>query len=692
MRAPFDKRPSGIRSVGELPWGSHFCVFHASEQELLEALVPFVKAGLENNELCTWEIRAPLTADAARAALTRAVPDLVDRIERGQLELVDASDGAPRAPLESSADRAILSGLDGLRLVRDARGSGASARADAETIETLDVIAAFPYPRADLGVVELMERVQEHPFALIRNSGSWEVLRGSEARTTHDALRRSEDKLQSLFRNMSEGFAYHRVVLDGRGHPCDYIFLEVSPAFERLTGLCAQQVLGKRVTQVIPGIEADPADWIGTYGRVALTGVPIQFESHAVGLDRYFAVSAFSGRKGYFGAIFSDITAHKRAEAHRRAAEESLHEANLRLQEADRRKDEFLAVLSHELRNPLAPIRNSSYILRHAPLGSDQAWRAQAVIDRQTAHLARLVDDLLDVTRVAQGKIELRRARVDLRDVVWRAAEDFRFVMNDRGVKFHVTVPEVSTWSDVDGTRITQVIGNLLHNASKFTRNGDEVTLSLEENGLDAVIRVRDTGAGIDPELLPRVFDPFIQGERTLARTEGGLGLGLALVKGIAQMHGGTVCAESAGRGRGAELIVRLPLADVSPAQIDIPAAPLSSKRRRILVVDDNADAAESLADVVVMLGHAAEVAYDGPSAVEKARANPPDVVFCDIGLPGMSGYEVAKALRDDGSGMQLYALSGYAQSEDVKKAIEAGFDGHLAKPADIAQIERLLS
>jgi PAS domain S-box-containing protein len=380
-------------------------------------------------------------------------------------------------------------------------------------------------------------------------------------------------------------------------------------------------------------------------------------------------------------AIVRDITESKRTEA--------------ALREADRRKDEFLGMLSHELRNPLAPIRNSIYLLSRAPPGSDQAIRAQSVIERQTEHLTRLVDDLLDVTRIARGKIELRRSRVDLREVVSRAADDFRLLLHDRGIEFHIEIPDVKLWADTDATRITQLVGNLLHNAAKFTRRGDEVTLSLRQADESAAeIRVRDTGVGIEAALLPSIFEPFVQGERTLARTEGGLGLGLALVKGIAEMHGGTVRVESAGKGTGAEFVVALPLVPSGTVdQLLRPGALRSNGGLRVLVVDDNADAANSLAEIAALLGHIVDVALDGPSAIEKARVNRPDVVLCDIGLPGMSGYEVAQVLRADGGlGLQLIAVSGYAQPEDVKKAIDAGFDEHIGKPADPARIHRLLA
>jgi PAS domain S-box-containing protein len=377
--------------------------------------------------------------------------------------------------------------------------------------------------------------------------------------------------------------------------------------------------------------------------------------------------------------VFHDVTEKRRAE-----------EA---LRDASRRKDEFLGMLSHELRNPLAPIRNSVYILERAEPASEQASRARSVIKRQTEHLTRLVDDLLDVTRIARGRIELRRSRVDLGDVVLRAADDFRVMMEERGVAFRTVIPESEVWSEADATRITQVLGNLLHNAAKFTSAGNEVTLSLRAAGAEAEIRVRDTGAGIDPALLPHVFDAFVQGERTLARAEGGLGLGLALVRGITELHGGSVRAESGGIGKGADFAVCLPLVRAALAgDPEPPREARASRARRVLVVDDNVDAAQSLAELVKMLGHAADVAYDGPSAVERARANPPDVLLCDVGLPGMSGYDVAKALRGGADGIQLFAVSGYAQPEDVKKALEAGFDGHVAKPCDPREIKRLLA
>jgi signal transduction histidine kinase len=374
-----------------------------------------------------------------------------------------------------------------------------------------------------------------------------------------------------------------------------------------------------------------------------------------------------------------------RADADRHARE---------LRDADRTKDEFLATLSHELRNPLAPIRNAIYILNHAEPASENARRARTVIERQTTHLTRIVDDLLDVTRIARGKVELRRERVDLADVVRRAVEDHRSVLVERRLRVFVSYPDESVWVDADATRLAQVVTNLLQNAAKFTPAGGEVAVSVLTGNGGAEIRVRDTGTGIEPELLGRVFDRFVQSDRAVTRGHGGLGLGLALVKGIIELHGGTVRAESAGLDQGSEFILSLPVVACAPVE-DVPVARRArgARTRHVLVVDHDPDAAETLARVIEMLGHTAEVAFDGRGAVERARANPPDLVLCEVGLPGMNGHDVARALRSAGMEQaQLVAVTAYAQPEDLKQAIDAGFDRHIAKPADLAEIERLLA
>ncbi len=500
-----------------------------------------------------------------------------------------------------------------------------------------------------------------------------------------EEARQSEAKYRSLFESIDEGFCIVEVLFEGE-KPVDYRFLDANPAFERHTGL--RDAVGRRMRELAPAHEEH---WFRIYGEVARTGEAVRFENPANALGRFYDVYAFrvgAPLERRVAILFNDITERKRAEGR-------LKELNARLVEADRRKDEFLGMLSHELRNPLAPIRNALWILDRAEPTGQQARRAKDVASRQVAHLTRLVDDLLDVTRIARGKIELRRADVDLAALASRTAEDHRALMLDRGLQLTVEVPRAPVMVNGDETRLAQVLGNLLNNAAKFTRAGGRVTLGLSPEGGSAEIRVRDTGAGIEPGLLETMFEPFTQGTQTLARSEGGLGLGLALVKGLVALHGGDVTAASGGSGRGTEVVVTIPLVPRSVGddrREDEP--PLRAMaRRHVLVVDDNRDAAETLAQLIELLGHEAEVTHDGASAIARARARPPDVVLCDIGLPGMDGFAVARTLRAGGpAGLRIYAVSGYAQPGDVASAQAAGFDGHLAKPLAPEELARILA
>ncbi|MGE5550487.1 MAG: ATP-binding protein [Bacteroidota bacterium] len=378
------------------------------------------------------------------------------------------------------------------------------------------------------------------------------------------------------------------------------------------------------------------------------------------------------------------------------AQAKELNAAYQELREADRRKNEFLAVLSHELRNPLTPIRNSLDILDRVAPGGEQARRAKDVLDRQVGQLARLVDDLLDLTRITRNKIKLQRRRLELNQLVRRTMEDYRSLFEKNGVRLSAEFVTTPIFVHADEARLAQVVGNLLQNAAKFTRRGDSTTVSVGYDcaGHGACIRVADTGAGIQPEMFPLLFQPFIQADRTLDRSRGGLGLGLALVKGLVELHGGRVSATSEGIGKGSEFVVRLPCEETPDEAEPPPAArPGFACRRRVLIIEDNVDVAESLRELIELDEHVVAVAHSGPEGLATARQFRPEVLLCDIGLPGMDGYDVARAFRADAAlrSVFLVALSGYALPEDLRRAREAGFDRHLAKPPTPAELERAL-
>jgi signal transduction histidine kinase/CheY-like chemotaxis protein len=369
------------------------------------------------------------------------------------------------------------------------------------------------------------------------------------------------------------------------------------------------------------------------------------------------------------------------------------------LREADRRKNEFLATLAHELRNPLAPIRNAVEMLDDAPQESRVARMAQAMIKRQLGHMVRLVDDLLDVSRIAKGKLQLRRERIELTTVVESAVEESRPIIDAAKHRLTILLPLERIFLDGDPTRLSQVFSNLLTNAAKYTDSGGEICLSAERQGGEIVVSVRDTGIGIDARHLSGIFDMFSQVEPALSRSQGGLGIGLSLVKKLVELHGGTIVAHSDGPGRGSEFRVRLRVLDVAAQPAPSPAdagceKPPRSPKRRLLVVDDNVDAATSLSFLLGRLGHDVSTAYDGLEAVQAAAAFRSDIVLLDIGLPKMNGYEAAREIRRQpgGNNVILIALTGWGHEEDKRRAVEAGFDHHITKPVDVRALGRFLA
>ncbi|MDI1432455.1 hybrid sensor histidine kinase/response regulator [Polyangium sorediatum] len=510
------------------------------------------------------------------------------------------------------------------------------------------------------------------------------IVNVTESRQARKALRETEERLRTLSDNLPRG-AIYQLLADAQGHRR---FLYVSAGVEPLVGFTPAEILAD--ASVLYGlVHVDDRARVAAQEIAAVRGVaPFDCEyrlwtrwGSLVWIHCRSGLRRLSSGQTMWEGIFMDVTARKEAEQ--------------ALREADRRKDEFLAMLAHELRNPLAPIRSAAQILRIVGMADPRVERSTAMIERQVQHMTRLVDDLLDVSRITSGKIKLKKGHVDVAVAVGRALETARPLLDARKHEVSVEMPTEPVWVHADPTRLTQMVENLLTNAAKYTEERGRITLAVERAEDIASIRVRDTGVGIPKEMLTRVFDLFTQVDRSLARSEGGLGIGLTLVKNIAEMHGGTVEACSEGRGKGSEFIVRLPALPVTdlPSGPRPPAGGCPAGPRRILVVDDHADVAESLSMLLRIAGHEVHTALDGCAALEAARTFRPEVVLLDIGLPGMNGYEVASVLRRDPAQAEtiLIALTGYGHEEDRRRAREAGFTAHLVKPVDLATLERVL-
>lgn len=376
---------------------------------------------------------------------------------------------------------------------------------------------------------------------------------------------------------------------------------------------------------------------------------------------------------------------------------ESLQSAEQSLRLADQRKDEFLATLAHELRNPLAPIRTGLQLLGAGPPKDAEAYRAVTrMMERQMNQLRRLIDDLLEVSRISTGKLVLQRVVLDLREVVAMALEASQPSIDRGGHAVSVQLPEGPLWVDGDPARLSQALSNLLNNACKYTPDGGRIWVSLQRQDAQAALRVQDSGIGLPADMIGHVFDMFTQVNRSLERSQGGLGIGLALVRNLVSMHGGRVMAASPGPGQGSSFTIELPLAASSfePAALLPPPDSAPTPPLRVLVVDDNEDAAVSLSMLLALSGHVVEVADSGEAALRKADRFEPQAVLCDLGMPGMSGHELARRLRQDArfGGTLLIALTGWGAEDDQRRSLEAGFDAHLIKPASLDDISALLA
>jgi signal transduction histidine kinase/ActR/RegA family two-component response regulator len=474
---------------------------------------------------------------------------------------------------------------------------------------------------------------------------------------------------------------------------------------ERHSGKPADAVLGRHLFDVFPDLLDRSLD---RYYRQALEGQagilsqrfhnyllplpPTVSDSSLMHMQQTARISSVMEGNEVRGTLtlIEDVT-------ERVLAEQELRQQAKRLEDANRHKDEFLAMLAHELRNPLVPIRNGVYVLDRVTADSEEAKKTRVMIQRQVTHMARLIDDLLDVSRIVRGKVRLQKEPCDLIAILREVAQDYEPILADNGLTLSLQLPTQACWIEGDGTRLSQIVSNLLHNANKFTNQGGKVHLSAEmrANQNEVVITVADNGIGMSPETVSKVFDAFTQAESSLARSKGGLGLGLTLAKGLAELHDGRMEAFSPGVGMGSTFRVRLPVKNLlpkTPTQSPSPS-PAGRNVRRVLIIEDNRDTAISMKILLEHLGLDVVLAFSGLQGVEVARSGVPDAVLCDIGLPGLDGLAVARALRSEAKTRDVFliAQSGYGQADDIRKAREAGFDLHLTKPVTLAELERVL-
>jgi PAS domain S-box-containing protein len=539
-----------------------------------------------------------------------------------------------------------------------------------------------------LGNVTLLERpvrvttlVSAVRSALAARRRQYEIrahLQEREAREVE--LRASREQLRLMVESVKD-FALFTMDLDGN-------VTSWNPGAERVFGFQENEILGKPGALIFTPEDRAAGEDVQEMATAVEAGRATDERWH-VRKDgsRFFASGILTpiyddaGRHHGFTKVARDMTDKKRADD--------------ALREADRQKDEFLAMLAHELRNPLAPMLNALHIMNARP-GRERGARARQVIERQVRHLARLVDDLLDISRITTGKIELRMAPVELHSVLQRVVDDALPLLDAREQRFSVELSPEPLPLLADVTRLEQLLTNVLNNAAKYTGPGGEITITSAREENWAVVRIRDTGVGIAPELLPQVFNLFQQAERSLARSEGGLGIGLTVVKRLVELHGGEVTASSEGIGRGSEFTIRLPLhhgvgaATQTEASLAPPGRP--SVPRRVLVVDDNRDLTESVAELLELSGHTVRTAQSGSGALGVAREFSPDVILLDIGLPDKNGYEVAQELRaSELPRPVIVAVSGYGRQEDLDRSQEAGFDHHLVKPVEFDRLLALI-
>lgn len=644
-----------------------------------ERVLVLAPIGRDTPLLCTKLREAGLQAEACYQ-----IGDLCGTFQQGAGAALFTSEALTPPSLkqlvESLSEQPTWSHFPLVILTRDSE----SAEASSQILQTLNPYSKVILLERPLHTVTLVNAVQ---VAIRARRRQYEI---------RDYLLERERQARIL----SERETQLRLITDSLPVLISYIDAERryqfnNAAYEHWFGVSRDAIKGHHLREVLgtavyESIKADV--------DTVLAGIAVRWErqlAYKDGGTRYVHadyvpdIDADGRVRGYY-ALIADIT-------ERRQIEEALRQKTEQLAEIDRRKNVFLAMLGHELRNPLGSIRSALEVLDLHPADAALEARMRGIVQRQVGHLARLVDDLLDVSRIERGKLIVRKERLDLVRLVHEAVESERAPIQARGLALEAEFPPGPLWVDADPTRLTQVIGNLLSNAKKFTNQGGKIAIRVSSDAQfeQATVSVSDTGCGIDPRDLANLFDPFMRSDEVLHREGTGLGLGLPIAKGLIEAQRGRIEASSAGKGRGSEFAVHIPLQ----------AAPQTAKDRKrtdaggaiqqhILVVDDEPDSADALGELLALYGYQVEVVYNGPSALEATRRFHPDVVICDIGLPGMDGYQVAEQLRRDPqtASIQLFALTGYGDSAASHHVREAGFDHHLTKPVDLSKLRELLA
>jgi signal transduction histidine kinase/CheY-like chemotaxis protein len=622
----------------------------------------------------------PFDADMADSSLDALRPDGV----LYQADIVPAAQR--RAPPE--ADARLLMGLDGTDqdswwhaiVPEDVDGARHEYARLAQAGQALDSEYRIRLPDGRERWLRDRARVVAHDAHGAPSKLVGVIDDVSSRNTLRQRVQTASDRYRMLFDSIDAGFCVIEVLFDEAGQGIDYRFLEVNTAFERVTGI--HDGVGKRMLEIASDHEPH---WFQTYGRIVSTGVAERFENSAAALGFHYDVYAFPvGDPGLrqLGVLFTDITQRKRAED--------------ALREDGRRKTEFIAMLAHELRNPLATITSGLQAMKFGSNGV-ASHPATPMMERQIAQMTQLLDDLLDINRINLGKVKLRCEPADLGRLVREVAEAFQPYYQQRQLVLHCAVPPGAVRVQADATRLMQALGNLLSNAAKFSHAGGRVELALRCDRGQALIQVRDQGIGIEASQLERIFELFAQVDSDRRASLGSLGVGVALARELVEMHKGTIRAESAGPDQGCTFTITLPLAaQAVPAGADAtpgPGAPADAACA-ILLIDDNRDAADSIGMVLELLGHEVAIRYSGADGLLAAEARRPDVVFTDIGMPGMDGHEVCRRLRarPDGQTLRIIALTGWGAQEDRALTTQAGFDHHLVKPVTTAKLREALA